>query len=60
MFADQDPRAAKLVELRYFGGLKMEQAAEVLGVSLGTVKKDWAYARTWLRRQLADESDSRE
>ncbi len=54
--AEKDARAAKLVELRYFGGLTMNQAADVLEVSLGTVKNDWVYARTWLRRQLSDRS----
>jgi len=52
--AEKDARAAKLVELRYFAGLTLEQAAEVLDVSLGTVKKDWTYARTWLRRQMTE------
>jgi RNA polymerase sigma factor (TIGR02999 family) len=50
-----DPRQGKLVELRFFGGLSLEEAAEVLGVSLATVKRDWAFARVWLARELADE-----
>ena len=49
-----DPRQGKLVELRYFGGLSQDEAAEVLGVSLATVKRDWAFARAWLQRELAD------
>lgn len=48
-----DPRQARLVELRYFGGLGIEETAEALGVSPATVKRDWAVARAWLRRELA-------
>jgi RNA polymerase sigma factor (TIGR02999 family) len=47
--AAKDPRKAELVKLRFFAGLTAEQAAEALGVSLSTVEKDWAYARSWLR-----------
>jgi len=47
-----DPRHAALVELRFFGGLTVEQCAEVLGVSVATVKRDWAFVRAWLRRKL--------
>ena len=49
-----DPAQARLVELRYFGGLTIEEAAEVLGVSAATVKREWAVARAWLRRELED------
>ncbi len=45
-------RHAKLVELRFFGGMTMEEAAETLGVSLRTAAGDWALAKAWLRRQL--------
>jgi RNA polymerase sigma factor (TIGR02999 family) len=45
-------RQARVVELRYFGGLSVEETAEVLGVSPATVKNDWAASRAWLRRQL--------
>jgi RNA polymerase sigma factor (TIGR02999 family) len=48
-----DPRKAKLVELRYFVGLSIPEAAEALGVSLATVGREWAVARLWLRRELA-------
>ncbi len=48
-----DPRQGKLVELRFFGGLSLEEAAEVIGVSLATVKRDWVFARAWLQRELA-------
>jgi RNA polymerase sigma factor (TIGR02999 family) len=47
-----DARQARVVELRYFGGLSIEETAEVLGVSPATVSNDWAVARTWLRREL--------
>ncbi len=48
-----DARAAQVVELRYFGGLEIEEVAEALGLSPATVKRDWAFARAWLRRELA-------
>jgi RNA polymerase sigma factor (TIGR02999 family) len=51
--AAKDPRKAKLVELRYFSGLTMEQAADALGVSVSTAQRDWVYARAWLHRQIA-------
>jgi RNA polymerase sigma factor (TIGR02999 family) len=47
-----DPQQARIVELRFFGGLSIEEAAEVLGISSGTVKRGWAMARTWLHRQV--------
>ena len=49
-----DERQAKVVELRYFGGLNTEEAAEVLGVSPSTVERDWRVAKLWLRRALAE------
>jgi RNA polymerase sigma factor (TIGR02999 family) len=50
-----DARQGTVVELRYFGGLNTEEAAEVLGVSVSTVERDWRVAKLWLRRAL-DES----
>jgi RNA polymerase sigma factor (TIGR02999 family) len=47
-----DARGARVVELRYFGGLSIEETAEVLGVSPRTVKRDWAAARAWLMGEL--------
>jgi RNA polymerase sigma factor (TIGR02999 family) len=47
------PRQARVVELRYFGGLDCEEAARLLSVSTKTVKRDWKMARSWLRIQLA-------
>jgi len=52
-----DSRAAALVKLRFFAGLTMPQAAEVLGVSLATVENDWAYAKCWLRRRMSPSDD---
>jgi RNA polymerase sigma factor (TIGR02999 family) len=48
-----DPRAAKVVELRFFGGLTEADAAEVLDISVATLKRDWDFAKTWLASQLA-------
>jgi RNA polymerase sigma factor (TIGR02999 family) len=53
-FAAVDALAARLVELRFFAGLSMPQAAEVLGISLRTAERNWTYARTWLHRALGD------
>lgn len=47
-----DPRQGKLVEMRYFGGLSIEEAAEALDISPATVKREWASARAWLRREM--------
>jgi RNA polymerase sigma-70 factor (ECF subfamily) len=47
-----DARQARVVELRYFGGLTLEEAAEILGVSAATVKRDWTLARAWLFDRL--------
>jgi RNA polymerase sigma factor (TIGR02999 family) len=51
--AEHDPRQVRVVELRFFGGLKMEEIAEVLGVSKRTVEGYWTHARAWLTRELA-------
>jgi RNA polymerase sigma factor (TIGR02999 family) len=50
--ATLDPRQARLVELRYFGGLTIDEAAAVMDVAAITVKRDWTIARTWLYREL--------
>ena len=50
--AEIDPEQARIVELRYFGGLTVEEAAEAVGVSPATVKRQWAMARAWLKRAL--------
>ena len=51
--AGMDPRKAKVVELRFFGGLSVEEAAEVLKVSPDTVMRDWRLARAWLLAELS-------
>ena len=50
--AEFDERQAKMVELKYFGGMTLEEVADFQGVSRATVKRDWNIARAWLRRQL--------
>jgi RNA polymerase sigma factor (TIGR02999 family) len=47
-----DARQAQIVEMRYFGGLTVEQTAEAIGMSEATVKREWTLARAWLRREL--------
>jgi RNA polymerase sigma-70 factor (ECF subfamily) len=49
-----DERKSKVVELRYFGGLSVEETAEVLQVSAITVMRDWQFARSWLEREISD------
>lgn len=51
--ATQDRRAAEVVQLRFFAGLTNEQVARTLGISVSTAKADWAYARCWLRAEMA-------
>jgi RNA polymerase sigma factor (TIGR02999 family) len=53
--ADKDAHLARLVELRYFGGLSIEETAKALDCSPASVKRDWAVARMWLRRQMRAE-----
>lgn len=48
-----DPRQARIVEMRYFGGLTIEQTAQALGISDDTVKREWTHARAWLRHELS-------
>jgi len=50
----EDPRKAQVVELRFFGGLSVDETAEALGVSARTVHTDWVFARAWLYRTLSD------
>ena len=54
-----DPQQAKIVELRYFGGLTVEEAAEALDISPATVKRHWTIARAWLRKELAPDLSGR-
>ena len=58
-FSELAARQAKVVELRYFGGLTEEEIAEVLDISPRTVRRDWEFARVWLARELAHPSRQR-
>ena len=53
-FAQVDPRQSRIVELRFFGGLTIEETAEVLGLSPATIKREWSTAKAWLYHQLAN------
>ncbi len=57
--AGADERAARVVEMRFFAGLGNEEIAEALGVSPKTVKRDWAWARAWLLREMSGEEPRR-
>jgi RNA polymerase sigma-70 factor (ECF subfamily) len=50
-----DPRKAQIVELRYFGGLSVEETAQILDLSSRTIKREWRWARAWLHRELGEE-----
>ena len=52
--AEQDERKARLVELRYFGGLTNSEVAELLGISQATVERDWTFAKAWLHRRMTN------
>jgi RNA polymerase sigma factor (TIGR02999 family) len=52
-FEELDPQQARIVELRFFGGLTVEETAEVLGISPLIVKRDWSVARAWLQSELS-------
>lgn len=54
-----DAQAARVVELRYFTGLNIEETADALGISPATVKREWAMARAWLKRELGERPGSR-
>jgi len=58
--ATLDPEQAQIVELRYFGGLTVEETADVLGLSPATVKRHWAMARAWLKQALESTPTTRE
>ena len=53
--AEIDSQKSRIVELRYFGGLTVEETAEVMGISPATVKREWSMARAWLRREISNE-----
>jgi len=50
--AEMDPRKAKVIELRFFGGLSVEEIADVLKISPQSVMRDWKLAKVWLQREL--------
>lgn len=50
---EMDPRKGQVVEMRFFGGLTVEETAEALHVSIGTVMRDWRIAKVWLLRELS-------
>jgi RNA polymerase sigma factor (sigma-70 family) len=51
--AAMNERQSRVVELRFFGGLSLEEVAHVVDVSVGTVRRDWSLARAWLHRELS-------
>jgi RNA polymerase sigma-70 factor (ECF subfamily) len=55
--AELDPEQSRLVEMRFFGGMSFEEVAQVLGLSLATVKRRWVSARTWLNAQVSGRAD---
>ena len=50
-----DPRGARIIELRFFSGLTLDETAAVMGISAGTVKRDWSVARAWLYREMGQQ-----
>lgn len=56
---ERDPQQAKIIELRFFAGLTVEETAAALGISKATVKRDWAVARAWLTIEMARQGDGR-
>lgn len=56
--AEFDPRKSQLVELRFFGGLSIDETAEVLRVSPGTVMRDWTLTKAWLRREISSDGSA--
>jgi RNA polymerase sigma factor (TIGR02999 family) len=57
--SEHDPRKTQIVELRFFGGLTLEEIAEVIGVAPITVSREWAKARAWLRREVSHSASKR-
>jgi RNA polymerase sigma factor (TIGR02999 family) len=57
LLGETDRRKARVVELRYFGGLTVEETAEVLQISPNTVMRDWDMAKAWLRREMGGHND---
>jgi len=57
--AENDEQQSRIVELRFFSGLTVEETAEVLGISPATVKRDWSMAKAWLQREISREVDKK-
>lgn len=57
-FSSHHPRKARLVELRFFAGFTIEEAAQILGISMTTAVEDWSYAKSWLKVEIADHARS--
>jgi RNA polymerase sigma-70 factor, ECF subfamily len=57
-FGAEYPRQCEVVELRYFGGLSLDETADTLGISRDTVKRDWRFARLWLLREMKGAADT--
>ena len=55
--SELDSRKGRVVELRFFGGLTIEETAEALSISTATVERDWNFARAWLHRALSGDED---
>ncbi len=53
-----DARAARIVELRFFAGMTVDEAAQILGLSAATVTRNWRFARSWLRQRMADRGET--
>jgi RNA polymerase sigma factor (TIGR02999 family) len=58
--AEIDEQQSRIVELRFFSGLTVDETAEVLGISAATVKRDWSMAKAWLHREISGEDDKNE
>jgi RNA polymerase sigma factor (TIGR02999 family) len=58
--AQEDPTAAEIVKLRYFAGVSLEEAAEMLGIHRATAYRHWAYARAWIRADVRSDSSPAE
>ncbi len=57
--AELDPRQSRVVELRFFAGLSLEETSEVMGIATATVQRDWTMARAWLHREISRRETSR-
>ena len=56
--AEIDPRQSRVVELRFFAGLSLEETSEVMGIGTATIQRDWTAARAWLHREISRRSST--